>query len=286
MLFTNGEYESARTHFEALSGYSDADSYIVKCSEALLEEQYQYALGLYVNGEYDNAISVFSDLGAYKDSVNQIKECQYALAQNHIANKEYESAYELLGVLGEYKDCKQLLENFHWRVTGFSRKYNTYGATLYGTLSYSFDESGNLCGLIVTTEFPAETVVDTYVIDGNYPVSCLRQITETGFWTYTYEVSTDGKKINVFLPTGLSPELPRETYMTKDGQCKKVVGLNGGWDISYKTDESDNSVPFTQIVFSGDETRRVDITWELFYDTYGFDTLPYIALFLYSRSDI
>lgn len=286
MLFTNGEYESARTHFEALSGYSDADSYIVKCSEALLEEQYQYALGLYVNGEYDNAISVFSDLGPYKDSVNQIKECQYALAQNHIANKEYESAYELLGVLGEYKDCKQLLENFHWRVTGFSRKYNTYGATPYGTLSYSFDESGNLCGLIVTTEFPAETVVDTYVIDGNYPVSCLRQITETGFWTYTYEVSTDGKKINVFLPTGLSPELPRETYMTKDGQCKKVVGLNGGWDISYKTDESDNSVPFTQIVFSGDETRRVDITWELFYDTYGFDTLPYIALFLYSRSDI
>ena len=278
-LFTNGEYEAARTYFEALSGYSDADNYIVKCSEALLEEQYQYALGLYANGEYDNAISVFSGLGEYKDSVNQIKECQYALAQNHIANKEYESAYEILGVLGEYKDSKQLLENFHWRVAGFSRKYNTYGATLYGTLSYSFDESGNLCGLIVTTEFPAETVVDTYVIADSFPISCSYQVTETGFWTYTYEVSQDGKTISVYLPGGLNPELPRDTYTIKDGQCRK---LSGGWDISYVVGES---VPFTEITYSGDENRYVTLTWELFYDTYELDTLPYIALYIFERSD-
>ena len=278
-LFTNGEYESARTHFEALSGYSDADDYIVKCSEALLEQQYQYALGLYANGEYENAISVFSGLGVYKDSVNQIKECQYALAQNHIANKEYESAYDLLGVLGEYKDSKQLLENFHWRVTGFSRTYNTYGATLYGSLSYSFDESGNLCGLIVTTEFLAETVVDTYVIADSFPVSCSYQVTETRFWTYTYGVSQDGKTISVYLPSGLNPELPRDSYTIKDGQCRK---LSGEWDISYAVGES---LPFTEIVYSGDENRYVTLTWELFYDTYELDVLPYIALYIFERSD-
>lgn len=281
-LFTNGEYETARTHFEKLSGYSAADNYIVKCNEALLEAQYQDALELYTKGEYDNAISVFTDLGAYRDSVNQIKECQYALAQNHITNEEYESAYELLSVLGDYKDCKQLLENFHWRITGFSREYVYNSATLYGSISYRFDENQNLCGVVVTTKFPSDTYIDTYVIEESFPVTCSHQITETGFWTYTYEVSQDSKKINVFLPTGLNPDLPRQGFTIKNGQCSKV---GSGWDISYKSEESGNTVPFTQIIFSGDETRRMDITWELFYDAYELDTLPYAALYLFNRSD-
>lgn len=282
-LFVNGEYESAKTHFEALSGYSDSAEYVIMCGEALLEMQYQSAIELFASGEYEKAISVFSDLGIYKDSEAQITECQYNLAQNHIANKEYESAYELLIELGEFKDCKELLQNFHWRITGFQRKYgSTKTPPRYGSIAYMFDNSGNLSEIIVTTNYPADTYVDTYVIEDNFPVSCLRQITETSFWTYTYEISQDGKKINVFLPSGLTPDLPRQIYTVKDEQCKKI----GNWLISYKTDESNNFVPFTQIAFSDDVTRTIGVTWELFYDTYAFDSLPYIALYLYDRGDI
>lgn len=140
-LLTEGEYDNAKSAFEALKDYADAQT-MVK------ESVYQKGKKQLADGQYDLALSTFSALRTYKkaydnasyaqsridmqkgdyqkaldglvklirygyqEAEESILECRYQLAAQAENNGHYAQAYAEYIDLGEYKDCADRAAKF------------------------------------------------------------------------------------------------------------------------------------------------------------------------------
>ena len=99
-LYEEGSYEDAIAEFRALDGYKDSNQQIVKCQEAIQEEEnemtYNEALQCHKNGDIAQAVSLLGEIKEYKDASNlydkysaELKAEAVALMGKKIANDVY-----------------------------------------------------------------------------------------------------------------------------------------------------------------------------------------------------
>lgn len=99
-LYEDGSYEDAIAEFRALDGYKDSDQQIVKCQEAIQEEEnemtYNEALQCHEDGDIAQAVSLLGEIKDYKDASDlydkysaELKAEAVALMGEKTANKVY-----------------------------------------------------------------------------------------------------------------------------------------------------------------------------------------------------
>ena len=78
-LMEQGEYTEAKTLYEKLGSYKDAEMRIVDCDQMLAENAFQNACKLFNEKKYEDAIRAFNAIQEYKDSAAYIKRAKIAI---------------------------------------------------------------------------------------------------------------------------------------------------------------------------------------------------------------
>lgn len=129
--FRANHYEAAAQVFEQLSGYRDADAY-------LLKSRYAIALKAYRNEAYAEAAEVFQSLGDYKDSEEKAAKCHYNMGSAYMDAGEYEQAVRSFEQAGDVKNAAELKERCI-----YSRGHELFLQGEYGQAQQWFDRLGD-----------------------------------------------------------------------------------------------------------------------------------------------
>lgn len=101
--YNAGNYQAARSSFEALGKYKDSQEMIQACD-------YAQASAWMDDEKYEKAAELFVTLGEYEDSQDKNKACNYALAKELMADEEYAKAAQLFETLGDYEDSAEKMQ--------------------------------------------------------------------------------------------------------------------------------------------------------------------------------
>ena len=106
-LYNQGSYISSMELFESLKDYADSTQWVIKCEEALknqqIEQQYLAAKEMLASKKYANAYYAFYEIMDYKDSksiMTEIIEEVERLSLNYADQGMYQLAYDLLSDMG------------------------------------------------------------------------------------------------------------------------------------------------------------------------------------------
>lgn len=106
-LYNQGSYISSMELFESLKDYADSTQWVIKCEEALknqqIEQQYLAAKEMLASKKYANAYYAFYEIMDYKDSksiMTEIIEEVERLSLSYADQGMYQSAYDLLSDMG------------------------------------------------------------------------------------------------------------------------------------------------------------------------------------------
>ena len=95
-LLTEGEYDNAKSAFEALKDYADAE-------KMAKESVYQKGEKLLADGRFYEAKTTFETLKDYADAQTMAKESVYRKGKKQLADGQYDLALSTFSALGTYK---------------------------------------------------------------------------------------------------------------------------------------------------------------------------------------
>ena len=96
----DGRFDEAKATFESLKDYSDAET-MVK------ESVYQKGEKLLAVGQFDEAKATFETLKDYSDAETMAKESVYQKGKKQLADGQFDEAKATFDTLGEYSDTKE-----------------------------------------------------------------------------------------------------------------------------------------------------------------------------------
>lgn len=105
-VFSSGDYDTAKTMFEDLGDYSDAQSRALGCD-------YEKANALLEKEEYDDAYALFESIGEYQDSKSKMLQIRGIQAEQLVADKKYKEALAFIKGVEGYKDDESLSHLFN-----------------------------------------------------------------------------------------------------------------------------------------------------------------------------
>lgn len=165
-----GDYTKARTTFERLASYRDAEDLVYACdlriaqkymtsgdeaqidtalsilegmgdyagaSDMAMEATYYKGAFLLENARYGDASALFAELGDYKDASERRNKAEYAIAEADFASKKYDAAQQRYASLGNYLDA------------AYKAKLCTYQKATELMIGNRFDEASELFKTIV-----------------------------------------------------------------------------------------------------------------------------------------
>ena len=127
-LYAAGEYEEAKTLFEALSLTEEA----ADCEVQINRIRLRSAKELLAAGDFDGAKAEFEALGDFEDAADMVPECSFRKAESLYAAGNYEDAVILLQRLPNYAPASQLLTQM---------KEELYAEALAATYECRMDEA-------------------------------------------------------------------------------------------------------------------------------------------------
>ena len=95
-LLAGGEYDNAKSAFEALKDYADAE-------KMAKESVYQKGKKQLADGQFDEAEATFEALEDYADAQTMVKESVYQKGKKQLADGQYALALSTFSALGTYK---------------------------------------------------------------------------------------------------------------------------------------------------------------------------------------
>ena len=95
-LLAGGEYDNAKTAFEALKDYADAE-------KMAKESVYQKGKKQLADGQFDEAKATFEALEDYADAQTMVKESVYQKGKKQLADEQYDLALSTFSALGTYR---------------------------------------------------------------------------------------------------------------------------------------------------------------------------------------
>ncbi len=101
-LYEDEEFQKAKTAFEEMGDYKDAEEMILACQYGIAEEAMQ-------DEKWKKAAELFEELDDYEDSENCVLICQYALAEEAMQDEDWETASEMFEALDDYQDAQEQL---------------------------------------------------------------------------------------------------------------------------------------------------------------------------------
>ena len=99
-LLAEGEYDNAKSAFEALKDYADAE-------KMAQESVYQKGGKQLADGQFDEAKATFESLKDYSDAETMVKESVYQKGKKQFADGLFAEAEATFDTLGEYSDTKE-----------------------------------------------------------------------------------------------------------------------------------------------------------------------------------
>ena len=96
----DGQFDEAKATFESLKDYSDAET-MVK------ESVYQKGKKQFADGQFDEAKATFESLKDYSDAETMVKESMYQKGKKQLADGLFAEAEATFDTLGEYSDTKE-----------------------------------------------------------------------------------------------------------------------------------------------------------------------------------
>ena len=99
-LLAEGEYDNAKSAFEALKDYADAE-------KMAQESVYQKGGKQLADGQFDEAKATFESLKDYSDAETMVKESVYQKGKKQLADGLFAEAEATFDTLGEYSDTKE-----------------------------------------------------------------------------------------------------------------------------------------------------------------------------------
>lgn len=112
-LFEEGKFQEAQMLFAELGSFSDADDYVQKSKDEILEGTYSEAVLEYENGNYEQAKVLFQELGNYKEVSNYLNNIQdiysqrtYEEAMAALHSGDWGNALNLLRSISDYSDAR------------------------------------------------------------------------------------------------------------------------------------------------------------------------------------
>ena len=97
-LLTEGEYDIAKSAFEALKDYADAE-------KMAKESVYQKGKKQLADGQFDEAKATFESLEDYADAQTMAKESVYQKGEKLLADKDYDGAIAAYQAVGDYSNA-------------------------------------------------------------------------------------------------------------------------------------------------------------------------------------
>ena len=97
-LLAEGEYDDAKSVFEALKDYADAE-------KMAKESAYQKGEKQLADGQFDDAKATFESLEDYADAQTKAKEAVYQKGEKLLAAKDYDGAIAAYQAAGDYSDA-------------------------------------------------------------------------------------------------------------------------------------------------------------------------------------
>lgn len=95
-LLAGGEYDNAKSTFEALKDYADAE-------KMAQESIYQKGEKQLADGQFDEAKATFESLEDYADAQTMVKESVYQKGKKQLADEQYDLALSTFSALGTYR---------------------------------------------------------------------------------------------------------------------------------------------------------------------------------------
>ena len=102
-LLTGGEYDNAKSAFEALKDYADAE-------KMAKESVYQKGKKQLADGQFDEAKATFEALEDYADAQTMVKESVYQKGKKQLADGQFDDAKATFEALEDYADAQTMVK--------------------------------------------------------------------------------------------------------------------------------------------------------------------------------
>ena len=100
-LLAGGEYDNAKSAFEALKDYADAE-------KMAKESVYQKGKKQLADGQFDEAKATFESLEDYADAQTMVKESAYQKGKKQLADEQFDEAKATFEALEDYADAQTM----------------------------------------------------------------------------------------------------------------------------------------------------------------------------------
>lgn len=100
-LLAGGEYDNAKSAFEALKDYADAE-------KMAKESVYQKGKKQLADGQFDEAEATFESLEDYADAQTMVKESAYQKGKKQLADEQFDEAKATFESLEDYADAQTM----------------------------------------------------------------------------------------------------------------------------------------------------------------------------------
>ena len=100
-LLAEGEYDNAKSAFEALKDYADAE-------KMAKESVYQKGKKQLADGQFDEAKATFESLEDYADAQTMVKESVYQKGKKQLADEQFDEAKATFEALEDYADAQTM----------------------------------------------------------------------------------------------------------------------------------------------------------------------------------
>ena len=107
-LLAGGEYDNAKSAFEALKDYADAE-------KMAKESVYQKGKKQLADGQFDEAKATFESLEDYADAQTMVKESVYQKGEKLLADKQFDEAKATFETLKDYADAQTMAKESVYR---------------------------------------------------------------------------------------------------------------------------------------------------------------------------
>ena len=107
-LLAEGEYDNAKSAFEALKDYADAE-------KMAKESAYQKGKKQLADGQFDEAKATFEALEDYADAQTMVKESAYQKGKKQLADGQFDDAKATFEALEDYADAQTMAKESVYR---------------------------------------------------------------------------------------------------------------------------------------------------------------------------
>lgn len=137
-LYEDEEFQKAKTAFEELGDYKDAEEMILACDYGRAEEYFD-------DEKFEKAKKAFDKLGDYEDAEERTLECSYALAEQQLEEGSHYEALEAFEALGEYEDAAERVKECSYEIGNRLHDSQNYDeACAYFTQAGDYEDAETL----------------------------------------------------------------------------------------------------------------------------------------------